>query len=92
MYIAAALTVIIMNYQEAHVVTPIEHYPPPPFNDYSDLKNFLATEHFWPNGLQDILIKSAVKFPVRFMIVDDSGSMAISDGHKLEKTKTSSLV
>ena len=45
-------------------------------------KNYLS-RHGWPSGLQDTLIKSFQLFPVRFFIVDDSGSMSTSDGHRL---------
>lgn len=37
----------------------------------------------WPQGLQSSLLKSIVNNPVRFFIIDDSGSMASADGHKL---------
>lgn len=37
----------------------------------------------WPNGLKHILIKSCKRLPLRFFIVDDSGSMNIGDGKRL---------
>jgi hypothetical protein len=39
----------------------------------------------WPPGLVKSAIKSCDKIPVRFMLVDDSGSMSTKDGHKLVK-------
>jgi len=41
------------------------------------------TSHKWPKGLQETGFKAMMKFPIRFMIVDDSGSMGASDGHRL---------
>jgi hypothetical protein len=73
------------------VATPIHNFPPPPFNDHSDLKRFLTETHYWPAGLQNLLISSTIRYPVRFMIVDDSGSMAQSDGHKLEKDRNATM-
>jgi len=46
------------------------------------LREYL-TSFDWPNGLQESLIKGLTKTPMRFMIIDDSGSMAASDGHRL---------
>ena len=37
-------------------------------------REFLS-RHLWPSGLRDALIKSCKKLPLRFFIVDDSGSM-----------------
>ena len=45
-------------------------------------KEFLTVQG-WPIGLQDSLIKSCKKCPLRFIIVDDSGSMMANDGHRL---------
>lgn len=41
------------------------------------------TANGWPSGMQNTAMKSMSKFPIRFMIVDDSGSMGCSDGHRL---------
>jgi len=46
------------------------------------LKNFLKMQS-WPEGLQNLVLKSILVFPLRFFIVDDSGSMAANDGHRL---------
>ena len=42
-------------------------------------RDFLSTYPYcWPKGLQDTLIsQSLVKFPVRFFICDDSGSVIL---------------
>lgn len=37
----------------------------------------------WPEGLQEAFITNLSKTPIRYFIVDDSGSMATSDGHRL---------
>lgn len=46
------------------------------------LRNFLMT-HNWPNGLQDCLIRSISKIPIRYIICDDSGSMTSGDGKRI---------
>ena len=43
---------------------------------------FLA-KHHWPVGLQEAMVKSCKKMPVRFFITDDSGSMLTNDGNRL---------
>jgi hypothetical protein len=37
----------------------------------------------WPDGLQSGLIRSCTKFPMRYFIVDDSGSMSTNDGRRV---------
>lgn len=44
-------------------------------------KAFL-TAHRWPEGLQESLLHSCDKIPIRFVVVDDSGSMGTSDGKR----------
>ena len=40
------------------------------------VREYLSTYPYnWPKGLQDILINSLPKFPIRFFICDDSGSV-----------------
>ena len=56
-------------------------------NDEMATKQFLAA-HNWPRGLQETLIASTSKFPMRFMIIDDSGSMQANDGHRLMNGKS----
>jgi hypothetical protein len=41
------------------------------------------TVNKWPKGLQDCLMKSMSRIPIRFMIIDDSGSMGASDGNRI---------
>jgi hypothetical protein len=38
------------------------------------------SQHNWPIGLQDTLVKGVSSFPLRFFIGDDSGSMGTKDG------------
>lgn len=45
-------------------------------------KEYLAG-HKWPHGLQLTFVANLQLVPIRFFICDDSGSMMISDGHKL---------
>ncbi len=42
----------------------------------------------WPLGLQNTSVANLAKIPIRFFICDDSGSMILSDGHKLMSTST----
>ena len=37
----------------------------------------------WPSGLRKRFIEQLVRIPIRFIIVDDSGSMGAADGHRL---------
>ena len=50
--------------------------------DEVSLRKYLRKQK-WPKGLQDILIKSSKKSPIRFIIIDDSGSMSKVDGKRL---------
>lgn len=54
-------------------------FPPP---NEAEAKEFLG-RHAWPRGLQDSLLASCRKIPVRYIIVDDSGSMNMNDGHRV---------
>ena len=42
--------------------------------------------HDWPLGMQNALINTSQKFPIRYFIVDDSGSMASSDGTRVVRS------
>lgn len=46
------------------------------------LKKYL-TELRWPLGLQSVIYENLERFPVRFFICDDSGSMIGTDGQRL---------
>lgn len=48
-------------------------------------REFLQQNH-WPIGLQSGLIRSCQKYPLRYFIVDDSGSMSTSDGRRVAGT------
>lgn len=41
------------------------------------------TAHDWPASLQQVLLKNLERLPIRFFILDDSGSMSTGDGHRL---------
>ena len=43
----------------------------------------LLSTHGWPGGLQETFLRSCRKIPIRFFIVDDSGSMSANDGRKI---------
>lgn len=49
--------------------------------DTDGARDFLK-RHEWPTGIQNVCIQNMAKIPVRFMIIDDSGSMAAKDGHR----------
>ena len=40
------------------------------------------TVNNWPIGLQNIFLRNLDKIALRYFIIDDSGSMCASDGHK----------
>jgi hypothetical protein len=44
-------------------------------------------ERGFPPGLQDAFVESLIKLPLRFFILDDSGSMATGDGKKVVASK-----
>ena len=51
----------------------------------------LMEKHSFPLGLAQRAIASAKSFPIRFWVVDNSGSMGIPDGQKLGKDSTGSF-
>lgn len=53
-----------------------------PNNNLDAARKFLDDNH-WPKGLQETFFKNLQKIPIRFFICDDSGSMALEDGHRL---------
>jgi len=50
-----------------------------------NVKHYL-TGYGWPPGLQETCINSFTLFPIRYFVIDDSGSMNTSDGHRLLQT------
>lgn len=58
----------------------MKSYPFPEINT-SRTREFLKRCE-WPSGLQEALIKSVQKIPIRFFVVDDSGSMLMNDGKR----------
>ena len=46
----------------------------------SCLPSCLPAYQNWPAGLQEALIKSVLKIPIRYFVIDDSGSMLSNDG------------
>jgi hypothetical protein len=49
-------------------------------------RDFL-TRNKWPKGLQESFLKGLALCPIRYIIVDDSGSMGTDDGSKLMGTQ-----
>ena len=47
------------------------------FHEESVRDYLSAYPNNWPRGLQDLYVKSQSKIPIRFIIVDDSGSVRI---------------
>ena len=45
----------------------------------------------WPTGLQETLLKSVSKIGMRFIVVDDSGSMSQNDGRRIVSSSGSAL-
>jgi hypothetical protein len=43
-------------------------------------------KHNWTKGMQSAFFTSTKKIPIRFFIVDDSGSMNNNDGHRIIRT------
>ena len=58
--------------------------------DVSNAKKFLG-RHNWCRGMQSALIQSCKKIPIRFFIIDDSGSMITNDGNKILRTNTQDI-
>eukprot|EP01032_Pedospumella_encystans_P030262 gene30262-34154_t len=54
----------------------------PQFQNEGGAREFLQAQGF-PKGLQDSFIESLSKIPLRFFILDDSGSMATNDGKRI---------
>jgi len=59
--------------------------------------NEVATREYlngknWPKGLINFVLKSVKKVPYRFVICDDSGSMATNDGKRIEGAKENTKV
>ena len=43
----------------------------------------LLSSQSWPGGMQETFFRCCKKMPIRFFIVDDSGSMSTNDGKKI---------
>jgi hypothetical protein len=56
--------------------------PLPQFENEGGAREFLSANHF-PQGLQDAFIESLTKTPLRYFIIDDSGSMGTNDGKRV---------
>jgi len=54
----------------------------PQFQNEGGAREFLQGQGF-PQGLQDSFIETLGKIPLRFFILDDSGSMAMNDGKRI---------
>ena len=49
------------------------------------LLNYLTAAN-WPRGLQETFLKGLDRTPMRFFIIDDSGSMTTCDGERVMST------
>ena len=47
--------------------------------------NSFFDRHDWPYGLREIIFRDCKKVPLRFYVVDDSGSMSSKDGMRIAK-------
>ena len=54
----------------------------PNFLNEQGARQFLQSKGF-PDGVQDAFIETLSKVPIRFFILDDSGSMSIHDGKRV---------
>lgn len=54
----------------------------PQFDNEGSAREFLSVQHF-PEGLQDAFVDALKNTPLRFFILDDSGSMAANDGRRV---------
>lgn len=55
-----------------------------------NVKKFLGGYN-WCKGMQSALITNCKKVPIRFFIIDDSGSMITNDGNKIIRTNTDDI-
>ncbi|KAJ1439388.1 hypothetical protein B484DRAFT_391786 [Ochromonadaceae sp. CCMP2298] len=53
----------------------------PTFGNEGGAREFLM-QHQFPLGLQDAFISTMKNLPLRFFIIDDSGSMSQNDGNR----------
>lgn len=53
--------------------------------DESSLRGYL-NEHKYPAGIIEVVSKGLKKVPIRFFVIDDSGSMSETDGNLLVKS------
>jgi hypothetical protein len=55
--------------------------------NYEDMSESATKEYLsqneWPLGLQDTIIKSIDNIPIRYFILDNSGSMIINDSYRI---------
>lgn len=51
--------------------------------DENGALSFLSHSH-WPKGFQDVYVASCKDFVYRFVLIDNSGSMMVGDGHKIQ--------
>ena len=57
------------------------------YDEMDDVHNETTREYLsrfnWPTGLQDTLIHTVKDIPIRYFIIDNSGSMIINDAQKV---------
>lgn len=92
-----------MNPQRPYIVTEAELVVPPRIVDavpvlsegpdkiLSDEETTFLRNQGFTNGLVEFLLRTRKEFPLRMWIVDNSGSMAEADGHRIVVTKYGDL-
>lgn len=86
--IAVSDAVFVQSY-DANATAPINPQfvdePLAQFQNEGGAREFLST-HGFPVGLQDTFVEALTKVPLRFFVLDDSGSMAANDGKRIVKS------
>lgn len=90
--VVVAVAVAVDEYQQPQQAMPHSVFSLPiagggaslPAGDVNaqKVKAYLA-QHHWPPGLIEQAISACLALPMRYFIIDDSGSMATNDGNKI---------
>jgi hypothetical protein len=79
------------QYRLPHQPPPAAHLLPPPPPPLLTAARHILQEQGYTNGLIDALEKNRQAFPCSYWIVDNSGSMATADGHRIVPQKNGTL-